>query len=182
MVSFPHIVERGRRVGRQVGAGRGHHVVDHAGQAHPLAVFRRVDPGYPVFVQLLDFLWHDDAAAAPEHADLGAAALPQHVHHVLEEFHVAALIGADRDTVHVLLQRGGHDFLHGAVVTQVDHFRALPLEDPAHDVDGGVVTVEQAGGGHETEPAGRLRPGLGSNVGGGCGRGHGCDPRVRCAR
>ena len=31
----------------------------------------------------------------------------------------------------------------------VDHLRALGLQDPPHDVDGGVMTVEQRGRGHE---------------------------------
>jgi gamma-glutamyltranspeptidase / glutathione hydrolase len=34
-------------------------------------------------------------------------------------------------------------------VAQVDHLGALRLDQPAHDVDGGVVAVEQAGGGDE---------------------------------
>jgi hypothetical protein len=38
-----------------------------------------------------------------------------------------------------------------AVVAEVDHFRALRLDQPAHDVDRGVVAVEQAGGGDEAQ-------------------------------
>jgi hypothetical protein len=34
-------------------------------------------------------------------------------------------------------------------VAEVDHLDALALEDPPHDVDRGVVAVEQAGGGDE---------------------------------
>jgi len=35
-------------------------------------------------------------------------------------------------------------------VAKVDDFRAAGLEDAAHDVDGSVVAVKQAGGGDKT--------------------------------
>ncbi len=38
-----------------------------------------------------------------------------------------------------------------AVVAQMDHFRALRLDDAAHDIDGGIVAVEQAGGRDKTQ-------------------------------
>ncbi len=41
-------------------------------------------------------------------------------------------------------------------MSEVDHFGALGLQEPPHDVDGGVVPVEQAGGGHEPDRIGRL--------------------------
>ena len=66
---------------------------------------------------------------------------------------VAALVGGDRDALHVLLQRGGHDFVDRAVVAEVDHLRARGLQDAAHDVDRGVVAVEQARRGDEAQPA-----------------------------
>ena len=51
--------------------------------------------------------------------------------------------------LHVLLDRGGDDLVDRAVVAEVDHLGALALQDPPHDVDRGVVAVEQAGGGDE---------------------------------
>ena len=63
---------------------------------------------------------------------------------VLEVLHVPALVGRHRDALDVLLERGVDHLLHGAVVAEVDHLAALALEDPPHDVDRGVVTVEQA--------------------------------------
>ena len=53
--------------------------------------------------------------------------------------------------VGVFLQRRADHVLDAAVVAQVDDFRALRLDQPAHDVDGGVVAVEQAGGGDEAQ-------------------------------
>ena len=43
--------------------------------------------------------------------------------------------------VGVFLQRGAHDVLDRAVVAEVDDFGALRLDQPAHDVDRGVVAV-----------------------------------------
>ena len=78
----------------------------------------------------------------------------QHVDHVLEVFDVAALVAGQRDGVGVFLQRGADHVFDAAVVAEVDHFGALRLDQPAHDVDGGVMAVEQAGGGDETQRRG----------------------------
>jgi hypothetical protein len=31
-------------------------------------------------------------------------------------------------------------------MAEMDHFRALGLDQPAHDIDGGIVAIEQRGG------------------------------------
>ena len=136
------------------GFGAAHHVLDHRHQPHVHAVVGVVDALDAVGLQLADFLRRDGAAAAGEHADVRGVALLQHVHHVLQVFDVAALVGRQRDGVGVFLQGRAHHVLHTAVVAQVDHFRALRLDQPAHDVDGGVVAVEQAGGGDEAQRGG----------------------------
>src|SRR5699024_9706324 len=104
-----------------------------------------------VILQLLDFFRRDGAAAAAENANMAGVVFGQHVDHVFEIFDMPALVGADGDGVGVFLQRGAHDVLHGAVVAQMNHLGALILDDAAHDVDGGVVTVEQAGGGDKAQ-------------------------------
>ncbi|MCY1385140.1 hypothetical protein D9M69_734840 [compost metagenome] len=63
---------------------------------------------------------------------------------------MTALVGADRDALRVFLQRGGDHLVDRAVVAQVDHLGAHALQDAAHDVDGRIVSVKQAGGGDET--------------------------------
>jgi hypothetical protein len=141
------------------------HVLDHRDQAHVHAVIRVVDALDAVGLQLADFLRRDRAAAAAEHADMAGAALAQHVDHVLEVLDVSALVARQRDAVGVFLQRGTHDVLDRTVVAQVDDFRALRLDQPAHDVDRGVVAVEQAGGGDETQRRAGRR--AGGNLGGG---------------
>ena len=67
----------------------------------------------------------------------------QRLDEVLEVLDVAALVGRDGDALGVLLERGVHDLLDRAVVPEVDHLAALAHEDPPHDVDRGVVAVEQ---------------------------------------
>gem|GEM_PF-6008912 len=139
-------------------AGAPDHVLDHLHQPHLHAVVGVVDALHAVGLQFADLLRGDGAAATTEHADVAGAALAQHVHHVLEVLDMAALVGRQRDGVGVFLQRRADHVFHRAVVAQVDHFRALRLDQPAHDVDGRVMAVEQAGGGDETQRAGfRLR-------------------------
>src|SRR5690606_25735404 len=77
------------------------------------------------------------------------AALGEELHEVLEVLHVAALVGGDGDALDVLLDRGLHDLRNRTVVAEVDDLAPLALEDPPHDVDRRVVTVEEARGGDE---------------------------------
>ena len=49
----------------------------------------------------------------------------------------------------VLLDRGLDDLGAGAVVAEVDDLGAGGLEDPAQDVDGRVMPVEEGGGRHK---------------------------------
>ena len=58
---------------------------------------------------------------------------------------MTALVGADRNALHIFLQSGCHHFVDRAVVTQVNHFGAHALQNAAHDVDGGIVAIKQAG-------------------------------------
>ena len=67
---------------------------------------------------------------------------------------MAALVAAHGDALGVLLQRGRDDLVDRAVVPQVDHLGAHALEDASHDVDRGVMAVEQARGGDEAHLVG----------------------------
>ncbi len=142
-------VEVGGGLRREIDVAAHQHLADHALQAHALAVLGAVEAFDAVGLQFADLGRHDHPAAAAEDLDLRGAALAQQVDHVLEVFDMAALVRADRDALHVFLQRGGDDLVDAAVVAEVDDLGAHALQDAAHDVDRRVVTVEQAGRGHQ---------------------------------
>ncbi len=154
-----------RRIGAQVAVAAHQHLAYHARQAHALAVFGAVDARHAVVHQGADFARHDHAAAAAKYLHLGAAALAQQIDHVLEILHMPALVGADGNALHILLQGGRHHLIDRAVVPKVDHLGSHALQQPAHDVDGGVVAVEQAGGGDEAHLVARAVFGQGLEVG-----------------
>ena len=130
---------------------RAEDVVDHAVEAELAAVLRRVDALDAVGLELLDLVRRDGAAAAHDHADVLRAELAQHVHHVPEVLVVAALVGTAGDAVGVFLDRGAHDVGDAAVVAEVHDLGAVRLQQPADDVDGGVVAVEQRSGADEAQ-------------------------------
>jgi hypothetical protein len=86
---------------------------------------------------------------------LRTAVIPKPVDKVAEVLHVAALVGADGHTLDVFGHGGPHHFVDRAVVAEMHDLRPLGLEEPPHDVDGGVVPVEQAGRGHESHRVSR---------------------------
>ncbi|MNU92940.1 hypothetical protein D3C71_828690 [compost metagenome] len=140
--------------------GTRHHILDHLHQPHLHAVVGVIDALHAIGLQLADFLRSDGATTAAEHLDVAGAPLAEHVHHVLEVLDMPALVRRQRNRVGVFLQRRAHHVLDAAVVAQVDHLRALRLDQAAHDVDGRIVAVKQAGGGDKTQRSGfwlRLR-------------------------
>ena len=64
---------------------------------------------------------------------------------------MATLVGAHGHALDVLADRGPDHLVHRPVVAEVDDLGPLGLQEPPHDVDGGVVPVEQAGRGDEPD-------------------------------
>ena len=129
----------------------GNEVLDHAGQTELEAVVRVIEALDAGFFELRDLGVGDRSATAAEHPDVAGAGLGEGVHQVAEVLQVAALVGGDRYPVGVLLQRSADHLLDGTVVPEVDHLGALSLDDPAHHRDRGIVPVEEASRGHETQ-------------------------------
>jgi hypothetical protein len=127
---------------------------DHARQAQPATVLGQEDARHPIGMERLRLVGRDGAAAAAVDADVAGSHLAQAIHQIAEVLHVPALVGGDRDRVGVLLHRGLDDLVHRAVVAQVDHLGTLRLQQPAHDVDGRIVPVEQRGRRHDAHALG----------------------------
>ena len=127
--------------GRKIGAR--HHVANHANQSHQAAIFYGVNAFHTRGVQCFDFAIGNRAAAAAEHPDVTAAALLQQLHHELEELDVPTLIGANRDRLRIFFNRGFDNFFHAAVVAKVNDFCTFLLQNPPHDVDRGIMSIEQ---------------------------------------
>ena len=75
------------------------------------------------------------------------------------ELHMSPLIAGDRYGLGILLYRGVHNFCGRAVVPEVDHLGARGGQNAPKDVDGGVVSIEESGGGYEPHRvSGAIRP------------------------
>ena len=119
--------------------------VDHRLQAHPLAVLRGEDPDSSLGKKA-DLLRRYDPPTTTVDLDLWCSRRGQPIDQVGEVLDVAALVGGDGHRIGVLLNRGLHNIVHRAVVTEMDHLGALRLQDASHDVDRRVVAVEEARG------------------------------------
>ena len=62
---------------------------------------------------------------------------------------VAALVGGDRDALYVFSNGSVDDFINRAIVPQVNDLGTLGLQDATHDIDRGVVAIEEARGADE---------------------------------
>ena len=56
---------------------------------------------------------------------------------------MAALVTGYRYALDIFLNGGIHDLLNRAIVSQVNHLHPGILQYPAHDVDGGIMTIKK---------------------------------------
>ena len=137
----------------EIGVAGPDQLVDHPRQAEPLAVLRGEDPharrGQPG-----DLLGDDHSAAAAENLHVPGAWPCAATAQILEVLDVAALVGADRDALRVLVEHRVDHLADRAVVAQVHHLGPLGLQDAPHDVDRRVMPVEQRGRRHEAHRVG----------------------------
>ena len=119
-----------------------HHFLDHADEAKALTIFGGED-AHATRGKSRDLLGHDDAAAAAVDLHVLSALGIEQLAQVAEVFDVATLVRGKRDALDVLLDNRAHDLVDAAVVAEVDHLRALRLQDAAHDVDRGVMAIEE---------------------------------------
>ena len=120
--------------------------LDHPVEAQGPPVLGAEDPRDAAALEGLDLLGRDRPAAAAVDPHVGHAGLREPAHEVPEELHVPALVGRDGDGVGGFLDGRLDELVDAAVVAEVDHLGALRLQQPAHDVDRGVVAVEEGRG------------------------------------
>ena len=126
-------------------------VIDHALQAHFPAVVRVVDALDAVVVELGNLLGENGAASAAEDADVPGPALIEQVLHVFKVLHVASLVGGHGDGLRVFLNGTIHHLIDRTVMAEVNDLASRALQDAPHDVDGGIVAVEEGGGGDDAD-------------------------------
>ena len=118
------------------------HIVDHPIQTHFHTVLRAVDLFHSIGFQFTDFLRRDGPATTDDNTHMLGIIFAQHVHHVAEVLHVAALIGTDRHAIDILLDRRVDDIGHTAVVPEVDNLGAMRLQETANNIDRRVMAIE----------------------------------------
>ena len=110
---------------------------------------RVIDSLHTVVHQFLDFLLGNGATSAAEYLDMSGIIFIKTIDHVAEEFVMPTLVGADRDTVSIFLDRSAHDVVNATVMSEMNDFSTLRLDQAPHDIDRGIVTIKQRSGGHK---------------------------------
>ena len=105
--------------------------------------------GYAIRMQFLDFRRHDHATATAEDFDVLTAPFLEQVDHVFEKLDMPPLVRRDGDALNILLHGGGDDFIDRTIMAKMDHLNPGRLQDAPHDVDRGIVTIEQGCRGDE---------------------------------
>ena len=132
-------------VARQSACGRlraRNEIFDHRLQPEFHTIMRVIDALDTVFHQSAYLLRRNRAATATEYLDVAGTQFTQTIHHVTEKLVMAALIGADSNTVRILLNRRKDDVINTAIVTQVHDLDALSLDQSSHYVNCGIVAVK----------------------------------------
>lgn len=106
-------------------------------------------------MELLDFGREDCSTAASEDLDVGGATLVEQLAHVGEILNVTALVRRHSNSLSVLLDGAIDDFLHRAVVAEVNHLATGSLDNSSHHIDRGVVSVEEGRGRNNANLVGR---------------------------
>ncbi len=136
-------------------ARAGDHRRDHALEAELHAVLGREDAGDAVGLELRDLLRDDRAAAAAVDLDVARRRASRSKsttylkYSTWPPWYDEIAMPSASSSIAV-----SDDVAGGAVVPEVDHLGALRLQDAAHDVDRGVVAVEERGGGDEADGSG----------------------------
>ncbi len=58
---------------------------------------------------------------------------------------MSALVRCESDRLHIFFDGRFGNFVYTSIVAEVNHFNSFGLQDPAHDIDGSVMPIEEGG-------------------------------------
>src|SRR5881394_1579632 len=110
------------------------------------------------------FAFHDfgvvmrnGAPAAAENLDVVGPFFAEKIHNLSKKLDVSAVITGDADGAHVFLDRRAHDVTNRAVITEVNHFNAMPDEFQVDCIDRAIVPVANWDSGQNSNRRSHLR-------------------------
>jgi hypothetical protein len=80
-----------------------------------------------------------------------AAILHQQVLHIFKKFNMSTLVTGNGYSLYIFLNSGLNDLFYRAVMSQVNDLSAFALHDAPHDIDRGIMPVEQGGSGNDPD-------------------------------
>src|SRR5687768_17271864 len=98
----------------------------------------------------MNFLGKDGSPAATEYFNVPAAVVVEQVFHVFEKFNMPPPVGSDGNTMNIFLNGTFYYFPYTSVMAQMNDLRTFALQDAPHDIDGGVMSIEQGGSGNDS--------------------------------
>jgi succinate dehydrogenase hydrophobic anchor subunit len=124
-------------------------ILYHALKSHFSTVIGAVNAADAVMVQFTHFVGQDGAAAATKNFDVAAATPIQQIFYVLKKLYMATLVAGDGNAMHIFFNSRFNNVFSTAVVAKVDYFGTLALQNAAHDVNGCIMPIKQAGGSNQ---------------------------------
>ncbi|SRR5258706_10853056 len=94
-------------------------------------------------MQLLNFSRKNRPSAPTKDFDVATAVFLQQVFHVFKKFNMSALVRGDGNSLDIFFDSCLNDLFYGPVVSQMDDLGAFALHDPPHNINSGVMTIEQ---------------------------------------
>src|SRR5690606_39030401 len=88
----------------------------------------------------------DGASSSAKDLNMPAARVTEKIFQVAEKLQMPTLVRGDGDGMGVFFNGAFYYFVDAPVMPQVDDLRAFGLEDPAHDIDGGIMAVKEGRG------------------------------------
>src|SRR5699024_1818615 len=101
------------------------------------------------FMELFYFIPHNNAASTAIHFNMRDITFFKQVHHIFKILHMTALVRANGNPLHVLLNSAVPNLFDRPVVTQMHDLGSAALQDSAHNIYTGIMPVKKAGRGYK---------------------------------